>query len=86
VIEEASMVGSIQMAKLVSAALQYGVQKIVLCGDPNQIAPIENGAPFLDLIRSGIIPIFRLTENHRTDLASLGIAEFCHEILEGQAK
>jgi exodeoxyribonuclease V alpha subunit len=85
VIEEASMVGSIQMAKLLEAALHYGVQKIVLCGDPDQLAPIHNGSPFVDLIKSGKVPVFRLTENHRTDPASLGIAEFCSEILEGEA-
>jgi len=85
VIEEASMVGSIQMAGLLKAALDQGVRKIILCGDPNQLAPIHNGAPFVDLIRSGKVPVFRLTENHRTDPASRGIAEFCHEILEGTA-
>ena len=55
VIEEASMVGSIQMARLLEAALDFGVSKIILCGDADQLAPIENGAPFLDLIRSGKI-------------------------------
>jgi ATP-dependent exoDNAse (exonuclease V) alpha subunit len=73
------------MAGLLKAALDQGVRKIILCGDPNQLAPIHNGAPFVDLIRSGKVPVFRLTENHRTDPASRGIAEFCHEILEGTA-
>ena len=80
------MVGSIQMAELIEAALEYRVQKIVLCGDPDQLAPIHNGAPFLDLIRSEMVPVFRLTENHRTDPASLGIAEFYQEILKGQTQ
>jgi ATP-dependent exoDNAse (exonuclease V) alpha subunit len=71
------------MARLLEAALDFGVSKIILCGDADQLAPIENGAPFLDLIRSGKIPVFRLTENHRKDPASLGIADFCREILEG---
>jgi exodeoxyribonuclease V alpha subunit len=62
VIEEASMVGSIQMAKLLEAALDHNVSKIVLCGDPDQLAPIRNGAPFIDLIRSGKVPVFRLTK------------------------
>jgi exodeoxyribonuclease V alpha subunit len=80
VIEEASMVGSIQMAMLLEAAIEHRVPKIVLCGDPRQLKPIENGQPFNDLINSGIVPVFRLTENHRTDSASLGIADFCAEI------
>jgi exodeoxyribonuclease V alpha subunit len=84
VIEEASMVGSIQMAELLEAALHYNVRKIVLCGDPDQLAPIHNGSPFVDLISSGKVPVFRLTENHRTDPASLGIADFCREILGGE--
>jgi exodeoxyribonuclease V alpha subunit len=84
VIEEASMIGSIQMAGLFEAALSHGVRKIILVGDPNQLAPIHNGSPFIDLIRSGKVPVFRLTENHRTDPASLGIAGFCGEILEGK--
>jgi ATP-dependent exoDNAse (exonuclease V) alpha subunit len=80
VIEEASMVGSIQMAMLLEAAMEHRISKIVLCGDPKQLKPIENGSPFNDLVNSGIVPVFRLTENHRTDPASLGIADFCAEI------
>jgi hypothetical protein len=84
VIEEASMVGSIQMARLLKAAITHRVSKIVLCGDPDQLKPIDNGSPFSDLINSGIVPVFRLTENHRTDVASLGIADFCKEIQSGK--
>ena len=76
------MVGSIQMATLLELAMHHGVHKIILCGDKNQLAAIENGAPFLDLIRSGKVLVFQLTRNHRTDPASLGIAKFCREILE----
>jgi ATP-dependent exoDNAse (exonuclease V) alpha subunit len=83
VIEEASMVGSIEMAELLDAALEYDVHKIILCGDPDQLMPINNGSPFVDLIRSGKVPVFRLAVNHRTDPASLGVAEFCQEILAG---
>ena len=82
VIEEASMVGSIQMARLMKIALEQGVRKIILCGDPDQLSPIDNGAPFLDLINSRKVPVFRLTVNHRTDPASLGITDFCREIKE----
>jgi exodeoxyribonuclease V alpha subunit len=85
VVEEASMVGSIEMAGLLKNAMYHGVRKIVLCSDPDQLSPINNGSPFVDLIRSGKVPVFRLTENHRIDPASLGIAEFCGEILEGEA-
>ena len=84
IVEEASMVGSIQMAELLEAALHHNVRKIILCGDPDQLAPIHNGSPFVDLIKSGEVPVFRLTENHRTDPASLGIAEFCRDILGGE--
>jgi ATP-dependent exoDNAse (exonuclease V) alpha subunit len=83
VLEEASMIGSIQMAKLLEAAIDHRIEKILLVGDPQQLSPIENGAPFTDLIMSGIVPVLRLTQNHRTNPASLGIAKFCDEILEG---
>jgi exodeoxyribonuclease V alpha subunit len=85
VIEEASMVGSIEMAELFKTTSHNHVRKIVLCGDPDQLAPINNGSPFIDIIKSGKAPVFRLTENHRTDPASMGIAEFCREILDGEA-
>jgi exodeoxyribonuclease V alpha subunit len=84
VIEEASMVGSIQMATLMEAAMERGVHKIILVGDRDQLDAINNGSPFADLIRSGIVPVFRLIENHRTNPASLGIADFCQEILGGK--
>ena len=84
IVEDASMVGSIQIAELLEAALHHNVRKIILCGDPDQLAPIHNGSPFVDLIKSGEVPVFRLTENHRTDPASLGIAEFCRDILGGE--
>jgi ATP-dependent exoDNAse (exonuclease V) alpha subunit len=65
---------------LLQAAINHRISKIVLCGDPRQLKPIENGQPFNDLINSGIVPVFHLTENHRTDPASIGVANFCAEI------
>jgi exodeoxyribonuclease V alpha subunit len=53
VVEEASMVGSIEMAELFKNAMLHNVGKIVLCGDPDQLAPINNGSPFVDLIGPG---------------------------------
>jgi energy-coupling factor transporter ATP-binding protein EcfA2 len=40
---------------------------IVFVGDCDQLPPIEDGAPFRDLIDSGIVPVERLTKIHRFD-------------------
>ena len=45
VIDEAGMVGSKQLARFISAANKAGA-KIVLVGDPDQLQPINAGAPF----------------------------------------
>ncbi|HQR90613.1 MAG TPA: AAA family ATPase, partial [Caulobacter sp.] len=45
VIDEAGMIGSRQMERLLSAAEKAGV-KVVLVGDPEQLQAIEAGAAF----------------------------------------
>lgn len=45
VIDEAGMIGSNQMARFISEAKDKGA-KLVLVGDPEQLQPIEAGAPF----------------------------------------
>lgn len=41
------------------------VPNVVLVGDINQLPPIGWGYLFQEVLRSGSIPVFRLTENHR---------------------
>lgn len=52
VIDEASMVGTRQMEKLLGGAAEAGA-KVVLVGDPRQLLPIEAGEPFLEMLERG---------------------------------
>ena len=54
------MIGSRQLATLMKGCDLAGVARLVLCGDPDQLPPIQSGAPFADMIRSGIVPLARL--------------------------
>jgi ATP-dependent exoDNAse (exonuclease V) alpha subunit len=45
VVDEAGMVGTLQMARLVEEAEKAGA-KLALVGDERQLQPIEQGAPF----------------------------------------
>jgi exodeoxyribonuclease V alpha subunit len=80
VCDEASMVGGELAARLVRA-LQGG-SRLLLVGDPDQLESIEWGNLLIDLIASGVIPVARLTELHRTGEGS-GIARAAREVLSG---
>jgi AAA domain/UvrD-like helicase C-terminal domain len=84
IIEECSMLSSVAFGQLLDFADYAGVKRIILCGDANQLQPIEEGSPFLDIINSGLVPVVWLHKNHRTDPASLGIASLCEEVLRGE--
>jgi hypothetical protein len=43
------------------------LKRIVLMGDPDQLGPVQNGSPYIDMIKSGLFVSFRLTENHRVE-------------------
>ena len=47
IVDEASMVGSRQLAALLDGADKAGVVRVVLSGDPDQLPPIMPGSPFL---------------------------------------
>ncbi len=66
IVDEASMVGSRQLAALLEGADKAGVVRVVLCGDPDQLPPIMPGSPFVDLINSGVVPTARLTTIFRS--------------------
>jgi AAA domain/UvrD-like helicase C-terminal domain len=70
IVDEASMVGSRQLAALLEGADKAGVVRVVLCGDPDQLPPIMPGSPFVDLINSGVVPTARLTTIFRTEAGS----------------
>lgn len=78
IIDEASMIDSMLMAKI----LDYKPQKLILVGDDSQLEPVGRGCPFKDLIR--IIPesVSRLTVCHR---AKGAIHKASQAIRAGQA-
>lgn len=74
ILDEASMVDSLQMHKLVERANRDG-SRLVLCGDMDQLRPIGTGSPFLDLVgycRTQNDPrLCQLTRVYRAETADL---------------
>jgi conjugative relaxase-like TrwC/TraI family protein len=64
VIDEASMVGTRQMERLLGHAAEAGA-KVVLVGDPKQLLPIEAGEPFLEMLGRGEHPELRSITRQR---------------------
>lgn len=62
VIDEAGMIGTRQMQRIMSRMDEIGA-KLVLVGDPDQLQPIEAGTPFRKLVETH--GAARLTEIHR---------------------
>lgn len=62
VIDEAGMIGTRQMARVIKKVKQSG-GKLVLVGDPEQLQPINAGTPFRDICNA--LNPARLTEIHR---------------------
>jgi hypothetical protein len=50
IIEEASMVSSEQMVCILEIAFGGGTKRVLLCGDRDQLGPIDAGSPFSDLM------------------------------------
>ncbi|MEZ4283027.1 MAG: exodeoxyribonuclease V subunit alpha [Myxococcota bacterium] len=91
VVDEVSMVDLEQMARLFEAC--EAVPRIVLLGDPRQLASVEAGAVLADLCgeASGVAPIaglersiVRLTKSHRY-AATGGIGSLAEAVREGDA-
>jgi exodeoxyribonuclease V alpha subunit len=70
IIDEASMIGSRQTETILRGCDEAGVARVVLCGDPDQLPPIQSGSPFADMIRSGKVPTSRLAQIFRSEAGS----------------
>jgi exodeoxyribonuclease V alpha subunit len=82
VLDEASMVDSVLLSRVV-AAMPPGCI-LIMVGDDNQLEPVAPGQPFADLIAYGKSEIInRLLTNHRQAQGSL-IADGCLKILDGK--
>ena len=69
VVDEASMVDVPLLARWLRAL--PSTAQVILVGDADQLPPVGPGNTFRDIIRSGTVPVARLTEVHRTRAGSL---------------
>lgn len=69
IVDETSMVDMSLMASLLRA-LPAGC-RLILVGDPDQLPPVGPGFPLSDILRSGVIPMVRMTEIFRQAQQSL---------------
>ena len=81
VIDESSMMG-ISLTRNLLAAIPDG-SMVLFVGDINQLQSVDPGSVLADLIASGKIPVFQLTEVHRQKGDS-AIVENANKIISGQ--
>ena len=81
IVDEVSMVDVPLMAALLSAL--RGGCRLVLVGDPDQLPSVGPGCLFSDLIRSGVVPMVRLTEIFR-QAAQSAIVRNAHMVNAGE--
>lgn len=79
IIDECSMIDASLMARILRKAARCG-SRVLLVGDPKQLPPVGQGAPFRDLIASGLVPHFHLNVTRRNSGA---IVRVCSEIDNG---
>lgn len=76
--DESSMIDADLMRRFL---VNNPCSSILFVGDDGQLPPVGKGKPFADILRSGIVPIGRLTETRRN---SGLIVESCHAIRNEQ--
>jgi len=81
VVDEISMLDVVLAHHLVKAI--QPPTRLVLVGDPNQLPSVGPGNVLHDLISSGVVPVFRLTQIYRQAEDSLIVAN-AHRILQGE--
>lgn len=81
IVDEMSMVDVQLLYHLLQAAPDHC--RLILVGDPDQLPPVGPGSPFSDMLRSGGLPVVRLTEIFRQAQESL-IVMNAHRINQGQ--
>lgn len=82
IIDEASML-DVRLFDALARAVPPDAS-LVLVGDADQLPPVGPGAPFTDLIASGVIPVGRLQRIYRQGAGS-AIIEAAHQIRAGVA-
>jgi exodeoxyribonuclease V alpha subunit len=80
VVDEASMI-DIRLASALFSAL--GEAQLIIVGDADQLPPVGPGQPLYDLIHSEMVPVYRLTEVHRT-AGDSWVVDNAYRIIEGE--
>ena len=81
IVDEMSMV-DVRLLRSLLKAVPRG-KRLILVGDPDQLPPVGPGSPFSDMLRSGKLPMVRLTEIFRQAQQSL-IVMNAHRINRGE--
>jgi len=81
IVDEMSMV-DIELLSCLLQAIPAG-KRLILVGDPDQLPPVGPGFPFLDMLRSNVLPAIRLTEIFRQAQESL-IVMNAHRVNRGE--
>ena len=81
IVDEMSMV-DVQLLHSLLQAVPHG-KRLILVGDPDQLPPVGPGFPFSDMLRSGQLPVVRLTEIFRQAQESL-IVMNAHRVNRGE--
>ena len=81
IVDEMSMV-DVQLLHSLLQAIPQG-KRLILVGDPDQLPPVGPGFPFSDMLRSGQLPVVRLTEIFRQAQKSL-IVMNAHRVNRGE--
>ena len=59
-------------SRLLAAILEKSAaDHVVMLGDADQLPPIDEGAPFADMIANELVSVTRLERNYRTDLTGI---------------
>ena len=82
IIDESSMVDIIMLAKVVECALHSPI-RIIFVGDEHQLPSVQAGNVLGDLIHSGVIPVYELTDIMRQAKDS-HIIQYCSDINSGK--
>jgi exodeoxyribonuclease V alpha subunit len=83
IIDEASMISSQYMRRILQAVRSAGIERVVFVGDCDQLPPVSWGAPFADLIEGDALPITTLRKIYRTKEGG-GIARLSADIRDGK--
>ena len=81
IVDEMSMVDIQLLSALLDAVSEES--RVILVGDPDQLPPVGPGFPFMDMLRSGVLPAVRLTEVFRQAQKSLIVVN-AHRVNRGE--